>query len=277
MPPSSPIRNVLVIMTDQHRHDAGGWTGNPHIHTTALDSLAASGAVFERTYTTSPVCVPARQSLLTGRYPHAHGATGNARPMHPGERTIAHLARDASFSTGAIGKMHFIGPDQHQGFDTRWDIAQYHALEPEASGDAASGTAAPGCYGRYTPGDEGSAAGGPNPMLTRNGNYDAQPSPFPADRHVEAYTTRGAIRFLETHRSDRWMLWCSYWKPHAPYTPPVEDWQRYAEAPLPLPRVDPASLDDLPKHLRRFRENTGVGQMELKAIRRCFAGYYGSV
>ena len=276
MPPT--VRNVLVIMTDQHRHDAAGCTGNPHIHTPTLDRLAATGAVFDRAYTPSPVCVPARQSLLTGRLPHQHGATGNARAMHPGERTIAHLARDAGFATGAIGKMHFIGPDQHQGFDARWDIAQYHALEPEASGDAASGMAAPGCYGRYVPGlEEGSSAAGPNPMRTYHGNYDAQPSPFPAERHVEAHTTRRAIQFLEEHRAERWMLWCSYWKPHAPYTPPLEDWERYAHMPLPLPHVDPASVVDLPKHLRRFRENTGVGELDAAALRRCIAGYYGSV
>jgi choline-sulfatase len=152
--------------------------------------------------------------------------------MRAGERTIAHLAKEAGFATGAIGKMHFIGSDQHQGFDARWDILDYYALERQACGDAASGMAAPGCYGKYVPGEEGSVAGGPNPMFVHHGNYDAQPSPFPAAHHVEACTTREAVRFMEEHRHERWMLWCSYFKPHAPYTPPVEDWERYAALPL---------------------------------------------
>lgn len=274
---SDTVRNVLVIMTDQHRYTAGGWLGDPWVQTPQLDALAAGGTVFERCYTPSPVCVPARQSLLTGRLPHAHGALGNGAPMRQGERTIAHLAQEAGFATGAMGKMHFIGPDQHQGFAERWDIAQYVALEPDAAGDAASGMAAPGCYGRYLPGREGSVPDGPNPMLIQHGNYDARPSPFPAARHVEAYTTREAVRFLERHRHERWMLWCSYWKPHAPYTPPQEDWDAYASRPLPVPAVDDDLLSGLPAHLRAFRERTGVGRIGEEGMRRCIVGYYGAV
>jgi choline-sulfatase len=276
--PVNPVRNVLVLIADQHAFNVAGWMGNSWVHTPNLDALAASGTVFERAYTPSPVCVPARQSLLTGRYPHAHGAYGNSQPMHATERTFAHLAKEAGFATGAIGKMHFIGEDQHQGFDTRWDIEDYYALEPEASGDAASGMAAPGCYGKYVPGlEEGSSAGGPNPMRTRDGNYDAGPSPFPAERHVEAYTTRNAVQFLEEHRGERFALWCSHFKPHAPYTPPVEDWERYADLPLPVPGLDPDERATFPTHLQRFLDTTGVGEMDEAGMRRCIAGYYGNV
>jgi choline-sulfatase len=270
-------RNVLVIMTDQQRYSAAGWMGNPWVQTPHLDALAAGGTVFERAYTPAPLCVPARQSLLTGRLPHAHGAISNGRAMDAGERTIGHLAKDAGFATGAIGKMHFIGPDQHQGFDTRWDILDYYQLEPQACGDAASGMAAPGCYGRYRPGVEGSAAEGPNPMRVRNGNYDAQASPFPAERHVEAHTTREAIRFLEAHRDERWVLWCSYFKPHAPYSPPPEDWERYAGLPIPIPPVDDALIDSLPLHSKQLRRRTGIDTLDEAGIRRCLAGYYSCV
>ncbi len=114
-------------------------------------------------------------------------------------------------------------------------------------------------------------------MRTRLGNYDAGPSPVPAHRHVEAYTTREAVRFLERHRHGRWLLWCSYWKPHAPYTPPREDWDAYAGLPLPVPGGDRGLSDGLPAHLRAFRERTGVGGMDEAALRRCVAGYYGAV
>ncbi len=265
-------------MTDQHRPTAGGWLGDPWVQTPHLDALAARGTVFERAHTPAPVCVPARQSLLTGRLPHAHGATGNALPMHSSERTIAHLAQDAGFATGAVGKMHFIGSDQHQGFATRWDIEDYYALEPEACGDAASGMAAPGCFGKYIPGQlEGSAVEGPNPMRVHDGNYDGRPSPFPAERHLEAHVTRQAVRFLEEHRDERWVLWCSYWKPHAPYTPPLEDWERYASLSLPVPDATGEELAALPEHLRRFRQATGVEHLDADGWRRCLAGYYGCV
>ncbi|HEX2513161.1 MAG TPA: sulfatase-like hydrolase/transferase, partial [Chloroflexota bacterium] len=117
----SPVRNVLLILTDQHRAAAAGYAGDPVARTPHLDALARRSAVFSAAHTPAPLCVPARQSLITGRYPHAHGATGNNRPLNPGETTLAHLAAAHGMATGAIGKMHFVGPDRHHGFAQRWD------------------------------------------------------------------------------------------------------------------------------------------------------------
>jgi choline-sulfatase len=274
---AAAVRNILVLLSDQHRYSAGGWAGDPWVQTPHLDALAARGTPFGRAYTPSPLCVPARESLLTGRYPGRAGAPGNAGATLAGGRTFGHLASDAGMATGAVGKMHFLGPDRHRGFATRWDVADYFALEPEACGDAASGMAAPGCYGRYASGLEGSHPDGPNPMRVRDGNYAAGPSPFPAARHVESHITREAIRFMEANRAARWVLWCSYFKPHAPYTPPLEDWARYADLPLPVPEADAAELATLPAHLRAFRRTTGLEALDAPALRRCLAGYYGNV
>src|SRR5688500_12569560 len=126
------VRNVLVIMADQHRFDAGGWAGDRWVATPHLDGLAAESVIFDRAYTPSPVCVPARQSLLTGRYPHAHGAITNTAPLNSGERTAGHLAAENGFATGAVGKMHLVGEDRHQGFAVRWDREEYGAEEPAA-------------------------------------------------------------------------------------------------------------------------------------------------
>jgi len=79
---------------------------------------------------------------------------------------------------------------------------------------------------------------------------------------------------METHRHERWLLWCSYFKPHAPYLPPAQDWERYARLPLPVPAVDEAQLASLPAHLQRFRASTGVDRMDEAEMRRCIAGYH---
>ena len=271
------VRNVLVFMSDQHRASVNGWMGDPWAHTPHLDALARRGIAFDRAYTTSPVCVPARYSLLTGRRPYLRGGVGNQEGDTSSDPTFAHLAKEAGFATGAVGKMHFHGADQHRGFDVRWDLEDYYALEPEACGDTASGMAAPGRYGTYAPGIEGSHPDGPNPMKVHDGNYDAGPSPFPAERHIESHVTRQALRFLEAHRHDRWVLWCSYFKPHAPYTPPVEEWERFAAAPLPVPAVEAEELAALPAHLRELRRSSGMDTLDEPAIRRRIAGYYGSV
>ena len=65
--------NVIVILTDDQGCWAMGCAGNPEIRTPNLDRLAATGMRFENFFCASPVCSPARASLLTGRIPSQHG------------------------------------------------------------------------------------------------------------------------------------------------------------------------------------------------------------
>ena len=70
--PQMPDRpNIVLIMTDQQRADLCAREGYPLDTTPFLDALAAQGTWFNRAYTVAPVCVPARVSTLTGRYPSA--------------------------------------------------------------------------------------------------------------------------------------------------------------------------------------------------------------
>ena len=55
-------------MTDQLRRDALGCYGNEICQTLNLDRVAATGGCFDNAFTVSPVCSPARASLLTGLY-----------------------------------------------------------------------------------------------------------------------------------------------------------------------------------------------------------------
>ena len=69
--PGKRPRNILFLMCDEHRPDALGRYGDPYALTPALDALAASGMSFRQTYTQNPICVPARNSILMGRYCHS--------------------------------------------------------------------------------------------------------------------------------------------------------------------------------------------------------------
>ena len=75
----SPERkpNLLFLYADQHRADVMGCAGNDVVVTPHLDRLAAEGVRFDQAWTESPVCQPARASLLTGRFPSDHGVLGN--------------------------------------------------------------------------------------------------------------------------------------------------------------------------------------------------------
>src|ERR1700746_3351306 len=110
--------NVLILMADQLSAGAlsayGGRAKTPHI-----DSLAASGVVFESFYCNSPLCAPSRFSFLSGRQVSAIGAYDNAAEFPAQVPTFAHYLRRAGYQTVLSGKMHFLGADQLHGFEER--------------------------------------------------------------------------------------------------------------------------------------------------------------
>src|SRR5579862_8907861 len=83
-------KNVLLLMSDQHRRSCLGAAGDPVAHTPNLDALAASGVRFNSGYCANPVCTPSRASLLTGLYTHHHQAWNNTVPWPFRHKTIAH-------------------------------------------------------------------------------------------------------------------------------------------------------------------------------------------
>ena len=110
--------NILIITTDQQRWDALSLWGTPGYQTPNLDQLAANGANFVRSYCPSPVCTPARVSMITGQYSTRHGAYSigmNPSPALDGP-TLGSLFTEAGYATALIGKTHFVArkiEDQH--------------------------------------------------------------------------------------------------------------------------------------------------------------------
>ena len=54
-----------------------------HIHTPAIDQMAAEGVLFTRAYTSAPICSPSRYSLMTGKYPSRSQSARDASVRHP--------------------------------------------------------------------------------------------------------------------------------------------------------------------------------------------------
>lgn len=69
--------HMIVLMTDQHRFDTLGAYGDRQCHTPNLDALAAESVIFDRHYTSCPLCVPARTSLATGMWASRTGVIVN--------------------------------------------------------------------------------------------------------------------------------------------------------------------------------------------------------
>ncbi|MGH3656941.1 MAG: sulfatase family protein, partial [Micromonosporaceae bacterium] len=99
--------NIVLVMTDQQR---AGFTAGDGFGLDTMpfaDSLIAQGTRFRRGYTTSPACVPARCSLLTGRFPAANRVRQNSAAEHiyrPGD--LLDVLREAGYRTHFAGKPH---------------------------------------------------------------------------------------------------------------------------------------------------------------------------
>jgi len=100
---------IILITCDELKRDTLSYYGNKAIATPNIDSIAKNGAVFDECYTVSPLCLPARCSILTGLYPHRSGAYSNFRdcPLNPDVDNLFTLLKSADYHTSLIGKCHF--------------------------------------------------------------------------------------------------------------------------------------------------------------------------
>lgn len=115
-------RNIIFILTDDHRYDAFGFLrGQQWLETPHLDSLARDGVHFRNAFVTTSLCSPSRASILTGKYAHRHGIIDNNTAIPRGTRFFPQDLRQAGYRTAFIGKWHMGGEsdDPQPGFD-RW-------------------------------------------------------------------------------------------------------------------------------------------------------------
>ncbi|MDW7659237.1 MAG: sulfatase-like hydrolase/transferase, partial [Bacillota bacterium] len=110
--------NILLIMSDQHRGDCLGIEGHQVIQTPNLNAIAASGVRFSHCYSTCPVCVPARRSLLSGQYPQTHGIRDYRVEPWQEPATLPAVLRKAGYQTFLVGRsMHQYPHNKRFGFD----------------------------------------------------------------------------------------------------------------------------------------------------------------
>jgi choline-sulfatase len=282
MPPSKPL-NVLWIMSDQHSSRALGCYGNRVVRTPRLDGLAAQGVTFDRAYCSYPVCTPARFTMLTGRYPHHHGAVSNTTPLPLRERTVGHHFSHAGYATAFLGKMHAVDAQTH-GFDYYVDFGHYYDyLGPKTevfargmgANDSGSGSPWLTMYFRdrgkrdVSPWVEGSDA-------RRHETLEIAET-LPEEDHFESFVAREAIRFLRTYRDEPLFVVASFLKPHNPFAPPPEYAALYRPEEMEVPSWPAESVEHVPEQAR-FRTAPGAGTPEGEAWARKFlAAYYGNV
>lgn len=112
-------RNVIFILSDDHRYDALGFMkGQPWLRTPHLDSLARDGAHLKNAFVTTALCSPSRATILTGRYAHGHRIVDNNTAIPAGTRFFPSLLQQAGYRTAFVGKWHMgnEGDDPQPGF-----------------------------------------------------------------------------------------------------------------------------------------------------------------
>ena len=226
--------NVLFMIADHARHDAVACNRDPKsssslarvVQTPNLDRLAQGGVTFQNSYTTNPICVPARACIITGNYSHkCTDSKSNGGRIFDDQPTLpAHLARNG-YATIAVGKLHFVpySPPGEPRLLHGFQIAELNEegrilrqFDPLGQKEGLED------YHDYLKG----VGWGGYQRAHGAGNNDVHPSvsPLPAEHYSDAWVAERSIARMKEHLAsspDRpFLLMASFAKPHSPYDPP---------------------------------------------------------
>ncbi len=247
-------KNILVLMCDHHRWDALSCLGNPLAHTPHLDRLAARSIRFASCYNQAPVCAPARHSLATGRYCHAHGVVTNRHRPLPGMITIAHALRPLGYRRFQLGHMHWTDPAVDTGYEPWVDKGVWRQSMPRD------------VLARYDWESQG---------VTRR--TTGGPSTRVRAQYWGYHVASNAVRLIESAvaHDEPFLCWTAFTEPHPPFYPPRELYRRIDHAQIALPAQAPA--DAPPPHPEIARKRLEWAHLTDIEIRQIIAGYYGMV
>lgn len=208
-------KNVLLMMSDQHKPDALGVSGDPVAKTPNLDALARTATRFSNCYCSNPVCTPSRASLLTGLYTHNHGAFNNGTPWPFEHKTLAHMFTGGGYMSALIGKMHFVDAQTH-GFDYHIDFNDWYQflgpktkLYADALGRPNSGSGLPQIDDFWR--DFGDPWKDAREKDDRKGSVAVGAvSKIPEEEQFDAFVARESIRFLKQHGQKPFFLVTSF-------------------------------------------------------------------
>ena len=273
--PVSERPNILLFMTDQQRWDAmscvSDWLATPHI-----DRIARSGIRFTDAYTNSPVCIPARVSLATGRYPHNHGVWGNEHHTMPVETpTWMRSMRDAGYSTSVFGKTHL---HRHTGdLRDREHLVQAYGLDhvDEIAGPRATLATRSHLTDRWKAAGvfEAHREDHRDRMATKP--WVVRPSPLPLEHYPDVYVGQQAKTYLQQYDAGSpWFCWVSFGGPHDPWDAPEPYASMFDPDSMPPPIQPERDTQPRPRGRldRRLKRRPRLEPHEVAHMRANYAG-----
>ncbi len=292
--------NFVLFITDQQRADHVGACGNPVVRTPHLDALAKRSWLAERCYVASPICMPNRASLMTGRMPSVHRARHNGIPLSFSEVTFVERLRDSGYRTALVGKAHLQnisgrGPmwprptdpktvgEAHKPeagrFDQEWEptwIADpafemdmpFYGFEDVRlvinHGDTAGGH-----YRRWLEREhpEVAALTGPEhaiptPEYELSRCRQAWRTRVPEGLSTTSYVGDRTCEFLEdlARKDAPFFIQCSFPDPHHPFTPPGRFWDMHAPDDMLLPESFHTQVTGVVPHLDWLHAERDAGK-----------------
>lgn len=299
--------NFLIFIVDQLCATHLGCYGSRYGATPHIDALARRGWQADECHVASPICMPNRASLVTGRLPSAHGVRHNGIPLSLGARTFVDQLREAGYATALIGKSHLQNitdkpvlphaglvrhaldaerpyPGNHRQEAARlWREDPLHdvALPYYGFGHVEfaieHGDLPAGHYQRWLQAQHPEA-------LALAGRANAQPTPeyalaacgqawrtrLPQELHPSAWIGERTAQWLRQAAGGNkpFLAYCSFPDPHSPYTPPGRYWDLFRPEDMALPPSFHSRTP--PPHLRWLREARDAGRA-VKNTMGCFA------
>lgn len=251
-------------MADQLGAKYTGTYGHPKVKTPQLDALAENGIRFDAAYTNCPISAPSRASMCSGRLVSGIGTYDNGTELPASTPTFMHHLRRAGYRTWLSGKMHFIGPDQHHGFERRLTTDIY-----------------PSGF-NWTPDWRDSPC--PNPgsavdQLRDSGLCDWN---LQLDYDEETHArSLGALRDLARLQEENkpFFLCVSYTHPHDPFCITPEWWDLYDHDSVDMPEPNAMDLEKIHPYdqwlqIHHMVDQYPPGEEEIRNSRHA---YYGMV
>jgi len=246
--------NILILFSDDQRHDTIGALGNREIQTPHLDRLSRQSTTFSHAFimggTQGAVCVPSRAMLLSGQTLfHSHQAMTPGQPPRPFVMFPEYF-RQAGYETFGVGKWH--------------------------NGER--------LYARCFGGGENIFFGGmsdhdkvPVAGFDPTGQYPKAQRRIAQGISSELFSD-SAVKFLKEYRGEKpFLLYVAYTSPHDPRTPPGRYAEMYPPEKVALPR------NFLPEHpfdngdLKLRDEQLAPWPRTPQVIREHIAAYYGMI
>lgn len=214
--PGAKPRNVIFILSDDHRYDFMGFLNAvPWLQTPTMDKLAAGGCYLQNAFVTTSLSSPSRASILTGLYSHEHTVVDNEAPVPEGLTYFPQYLQEAGYRTAFFGKWHMGDTDDRPqpGFD-HWESFK-----------------------------------GQGPYYAPILNIDGKRVSYGKDVYTTDLLTDHAMEFItEQQREGKpWFVYLSHKSVHSPFVASAKHKDMYKDMPIPYPESYDISKRPIPQ------------------------------